>query len=283
MLTVFTVLTIIIDGMCKEKRLEEASEMFEKMQEMGLVPSAVTYNTLIDGYFNEGDLEKASGYWDEMVLRGILPTVSTYNLLVHALVMECKIGEAEALAKEMGEKGFVHDKIMYNILINGYCRSGNVKKAFSFLDEMLTKGIQPTREMDKLNAPPDDVTYNTLIQGHCREGRVAEAFYGLSVCCILFSHRTCGLSNAENDGRNFQTCEFSLYSKPSLLYMGPYVTWAMGFIDAKTLGAGVETRSEGRFLLRPHAEFSKVVCLLNKEQASRSHLQIMLDYIGSGC
>ncbi|EOX97196.1 Pentatricopeptide repeat superfamily protein isoform 6 [Theobroma cacao] len=142
----------LISGMCKEKRLEEASEMFEKMKEMGLVPSAITYNTLIDGYCNYGDLEKAFGYRDEMVERGILPTVSTYNLLVHALFMECKMGQADDLVKEMREKGLVADEITYNILINGYSRCGNVKKAFSFHDEMLTKGIQPT-QISALHGP----------------------------------------------------------------------------------------------------------------------------------
>ncbi|KAK8567281.1 hypothetical protein V6N12_005877 [Hibiscus sabdariffa] len=68
-----------------KKRLEEASETFEKMKEMGLVPGAVTYRILIHGYCNEGDLEKALGYRDEMIEQGISPTVTTYNMLIHAL------------------------------------------------------------------------------------------------------------------------------------------------------------------------------------------------------
>lgn len=92
---------------------------------IGLLPSAVTNNTLIDGCCNKGDLDRALSYKDEMVKNG-----STYNLLIHPLFMECKADEAGDMIKEMEEKVIVPDSITYNILINGYCRSGNAKKAF---------------------------------------------------------------------------------------------------------------------------------------------------------
>ncbi|KAB2634792.1 pentatricopeptide repeat-containing protein [Pyrus ussuriensis x Pyrus communis] len=111
--------------MCKERKLEEASGLFDKMLEIGLVSTAVTFNTLID---------------DEMVKKGVLPTVSTYNLLIHALLMEGKMVEVDDMVKEIKDKGMDPDAITYNILINGYCRSGIAKKAFSLRDEMLSNG-----------------------------------------------------------------------------------------------------------------------------------------------
>ncbi|KAA8536149.1 hypothetical protein F0562_028627 [Nyssa sinensis] len=185
--------------MCKEGRVEEASVLFGKMEEDGLVPSAVTYNILIDGHCNKGDLGRAFGYREEMLRKGIMPTVSTYNLLIHELFMECRVAEADDMVKEMGEKGMSPDAVTYNILINGYCRSGNAKKAFNLHDEMLTKGIQPTRvtytsliyvlskrnrmkEADDLfvkikhrGVLPDVIMFNALIDGHCANGNMERA------------------------------------------------------------------------------------------------------------
>lgn len=110
---------------------------------IGLLPSAVTYNTLIDGCCNKGDLDRALSYRDEMVKNGIMLTVSTYNLLIHPLFMECKADEDGDMIKEMEEKVIVPDSITYNILINRYCSSGNAKKAFSLHYEMLRKRDRP--------------------------------------------------------------------------------------------------------------------------------------------
>ncbi|KAF3435657.1 hypothetical protein FNV43_RR22748 [Rhamnella rubrinervis] len=174
--------------MCKEGRLEEASGLFDKMEETGLAPSAVTYNTLIDGYCNKGDLVKAFSYRDEMLKKGLMPTVSTYNLLIHALFMEGKMAEADDLGKEMGEKGINPDSCR---LLQGR----NVRKAFSLYDDMLSKGIQPTKitytsliyvlskrnrmkeadnlfeKMKRNGVLPDLVTFNALLDGHCANGR----------------------------------------------------------------------------------------------------------------
>ncbi|KAB2635756.1 pentatricopeptide repeat-containing protein [Pyrus ussuriensis x Pyrus communis] len=203
---------LIISGMCKERKLEEASGLFDKMLEIGLVSTAVTFSTLIDGYCNKGDLDKAFGFRDEMVKKGVLPTVSTYNLLIHALLMEGKMVEVDDMVKEIKDKGMDPDAITYNILISGYCRSGIAKKAFSLRDEMLRKECRRqmtclrnccervlpdlvmfalidghcangTMEcafalletMDKMKVHPDGVTYNTLMQGCSREGKVEEA------------------------------------------------------------------------------------------------------------
>ncbi|XP_062009947.1 pentatricopeptide repeat-containing protein At1g63330-like [Rosa rugosa] len=86
---------LLISGMCKERRLDEASGLFDKMLEIGLLPSVV-----IDGYCNKGDLDRAFGYRDEMVKKGIMPTVSTYNLLFHGLFMEG--AAASGVARQAG-------------------------------------------------------------------------------------------------------------------------------------------------------------------------------------
>ncbi|KAI7725143.1 hypothetical protein M8C21_021799 [Ambrosia artemisiifolia] len=179
----------LVSGLCKVGRFKEASELLCKMEEVGLVPTAVTYNTLIDGYCNKGNLEMAFRYKDEMVKKGICPSVSTYNSLIHALVFEGKESEGEDMIEEMEKEGLVPDAITL----------GNARKAFSFHDEMISKGIQPTHvtytslinvlnkrnrmtEADNLFAKiiergvvPDVVMFNALIDGHCANKNIKRA------------------------------------------------------------------------------------------------------------
>ncbi|XP_057453073.1 pentatricopeptide repeat-containing protein At2g15630, mitochondrial-like [Lotus japonicus] len=80
--------------MCKEGRLEEASDLFPEMieSESGLVPHAVIYDALIHKYCRKAitieggmdDLYKAIEYKDEMISRGIEPTRVTYTMLGEA-------------------------------------------------------------------------------------------------------------------------------------------------------------------------------------------------------
>ena len=41
----------LMNGLCKEGRLEEASKLFEEMKGMGLFPDGVIFTTLIDGHY----------------------------------------------------------------------------------------------------------------------------------------------------------------------------------------------------------------------------------------
>lgn len=73
--------------------------MLEKMKEIELRPTAVTYNRLM--------CIAIKGIWrwllaiDEMVTEGIRPTVSTYNMSIHALFLDGKMNEADGIIKVM--------------------------------------------------------------------------------------------------------------------------------------------------------------------------------------
>lgn len=40
----------MVDGFCKQNRLDKAKEMFESMKSRGCSPDGVSFNTLINGY-----------------------------------------------------------------------------------------------------------------------------------------------------------------------------------------------------------------------------------------
>jgi pentatricopeptide repeat protein len=44
----------MIKGLCKEELLNEARELFEKIEENGCSPYHITYNTIIQGFLQPG-------------------------------------------------------------------------------------------------------------------------------------------------------------------------------------------------------------------------------------
>lgn len=50
---------ILIKGLCGSGRLEEATSLIEKMDEVAVLANSATYNVVIDGFYKTGDMEKA--------------------------------------------------------------------------------------------------------------------------------------------------------------------------------------------------------------------------------
>jgi pentatricopeptide repeat protein len=51
--------TIIISEMCKRGMIDEARELFDRIEKLGFVPSVVTFNALINGLCKAHKLEEA--------------------------------------------------------------------------------------------------------------------------------------------------------------------------------------------------------------------------------
>lgn len=58
-LNVYT-LNIMVNALCKNRKIEDAKLYISEMEEKGIFPDIVTYNTLINAYCCEGLLEEAS-------------------------------------------------------------------------------------------------------------------------------------------------------------------------------------------------------------------------------
>ena len=65
----------LINGLCKEGKLQEASKLFYEMSHINICPSVVTYNVLIDGLGKEGKLDEARKIFYEMPSINIFPNV----------------------------------------------------------------------------------------------------------------------------------------------------------------------------------------------------------------
>jgi len=85
---------MLVWGLCKEGRIEEALRLRDEMENLKLLPDVVTYNTLIDGCSEwQGSLD-ASKLIEEMGERGVKPNTVTHNIMIKWFCKEGKMDEA---------------------------------------------------------------------------------------------------------------------------------------------------------------------------------------------
>ncbi|RCV28562.1 hypothetical protein SETIT_5G414300v2, partial [Setaria italica] len=191
---------MVIDGLCKEMKLEKAEKVLENKTKHGSAPDQYGYSYLIRSYCKMGNLEKAWHHVEAMVSHGIeinchivgyllqclrklgmTSEVTVYfqkfrglglhfNGMLYNIGMDayCKLGNMNAavqLLNEMMAEGLAPDKIYYTCLINGYCLKGETENAWQAFEQML-----------KANIKPDVVTYNILASGYSRNGLVMKVF-----------------------------------------------------------------------------------------------------------
>lgn len=164
--TVYTY-TIMIDFYCKihdEKDLEQATVMYNEMQDSGISPSVVTNATYIHGLCRVGCPEFA---WDaiQYLKRDGQPLNSyCYNPIIYGFFRKCKLSEVLTIFEEMKSYGILPDVYSYSILIDGFCESGHISKGCSLFEEMKSSGIEPSI-----------VTYTSLLKGLFKGGLVKVA------------------------------------------------------------------------------------------------------------
>lgn len=72
----------LIDGLCKIGRLKIAWDIFHMlMQNPGLTPDVVTYNIMIHGFCKEGQHQKANGLLLDMEETGLEPNVVIFDTI----------------------------------------------------------------------------------------------------------------------------------------------------------------------------------------------------------
>ncbi|KAG0549189.1 hypothetical protein BDA96_01G234000 [Sorghum bicolor] len=83
--------------------LEEAFDLFEEMQESGVRPDVISWNTLVSGFARSGDLVAALHLFDEMRQRGVDPGVNSWNCIISGCVQNALYDEALEFFLEMCE------------------------------------------------------------------------------------------------------------------------------------------------------------------------------------
>ncbi|XP_047315619.1 pentatricopeptide repeat-containing protein At3g61520, mitochondrial-like [Impatiens glandulifera] len=153
----------LINGLCKVGKQEDGLDLLTKMKSERIQPTAATYNCLIDGFCKVGEMDKAFELFETMKIDGVEPNVITLNTLVDGL---CKHGRVHSALEFLGKNSTTlkPNAVTYSILIKAFCNVNNIEKALTIYNDML-----------KAECSPDRVLYFTLISGLTLAGRLNDA------------------------------------------------------------------------------------------------------------
>ncbi|KAG2252462.1 hypothetical protein Bca52824_082598 [Brassica carinata] len=142
-------LGILINTLCKSRRVDEALEVFQEMcgkrTDDGDVIKAdsIHFNTLIDGLCKVGRMKEAEELLVKMKTEeGCAPTTVTYNCLIGGYCIAGQLETAKEVVSRMKEDGIKPNVVTLNTLIGGMCRHHGVNMAIAFFADMQREGLQ---------------------------------------------------------------------------------------------------------------------------------------------
>lgn len=132
-----------------------------------LRPRIDVYNILLRAYVLAGSpFEVVSDVFQKMEQSGVRPTAHTFSILIMSACDSGRMDVAMRVFMELDnltqqwETGYKMNVYALTILMAGYLRSGDRLKAKEIYDEMLLRGISPT-----------SVTYGSILNAYAAEGR----------------------------------------------------------------------------------------------------------------
>ncbi|PKA58269.1 Pentatricopeptide repeat-containing protein [Apostasia shenzhenica] len=155
---------ILIHGLCKAGKLEEAWQTMEEMKEYGFKPCVITYTSLIEAHCFGRDFQMVESILREMQTEKCVPNVITYTIIMHSLGKANETQAAFWVLERMKRDGCMPDASFYNSLIYILGREGRLREAYNVYEDMCKAGIFP-------NA----ATFNTLISACCSHSQEKNA------------------------------------------------------------------------------------------------------------
>ncbi|GAQ78210.1 putative Pentatricopeptide repeat domain containing protein [Klebsormidium nitens] len=191
--------TIMMDILGTNKQPRLAEEMFQSMQEEGLVDTRAC-NVLLNAYAQVGQAKQASalfGYMKEQRMRldaytyssvikalsrdrsrtdevlalfqemqaaRIAPTSVIYSQMIETLGSAGFVDQAESVFKQMQRSGVAPELIAFNSLLAAYTKQGMISKVEAIFDDLKQAGFEPSK-----------YTYATVINAYGNAGDLDSA------------------------------------------------------------------------------------------------------------
>jgi len=117
------------------------------MQENGIKPDVVTYNSIINEYVTKGEIDDARKTWEIMQQRGIKPDVVTCASIIGGYAGRGMMDGVMKTLLEMKQLGIKLDVAIYNSIIYGYAEGGMMDGILELMEQC---GIIPNESTYKL-------------------------------------------------------------------------------------------------------------------------------------
>lgn len=89
-----SVYNALINGLCKEHRIEEAFWLLCEMVDRGIDPNVITYSTIISSLCDVGNVETSLGILGQMFVRGCNPNIHSFTSLLKGYLLGGRTHEA---------------------------------------------------------------------------------------------------------------------------------------------------------------------------------------------
>ncbi|KDP20834.1 hypothetical protein JCGZ_21305 [Jatropha curcas] len=155
---------IVIKAFCQMGSLDSAMSLLDEMEDKGVHPNLVTFNTLLYGLYKNGRFEDGDWIWSLMAFENI-PDIRSYNAKLLGLALEKGTNDAVKLVEEMKIKGIKPDVSSFNALIKGFVKEENLEQAKHWY-----------YEIGNSDCEPDILTFRTLISFACEKDDLKFAF-----------------------------------------------------------------------------------------------------------
>ncbi|CAE6076300.1 unnamed protein product [Arabidopsis arenosa] len=196
----------ILSWLCKQGKIDEATELLGKMESRGIGPNVVSYNNVMLAHCRKKNMDLARTVFSNMLEKGLKPNNYTYSILIDGCFKNHDEQNALEVVNQMTSSNIEVNGVVYQTIINGLCKVGQTSKARELLANMIeekrfcavglvpdeimytvivnglskkgqfVKVVKMFEEMKKNNVTPNVLIYNAVIAGHYREGNLDEAF-----------------------------------------------------------------------------------------------------------
>ncbi|KAJ0037833.1 hypothetical protein Pint_22222 [Pistacia integerrima] len=155
----------LIDTLSKSKNVEAAQEVFDKMKKRRFEPDIKSYTILLEGWGSAQNLSRLNEVYTEMKREGFEPDVVTYGIMVNAHCKVRKYDDAVELFREMEAKNCRPSPHVFCTLINGLGSDGRLNEALEFFELSKKSGFAP-------EAP----TFNAVVGAYCSANQMHDAY-----------------------------------------------------------------------------------------------------------
>ncbi|GLT87197.1 hypothetical protein SLE2022_052940 [Rubroshorea leprosula] len=131
----------MLDGLCKDGLVQEAMKLFGLMREKGTIPEVVIYTAVVDGFCKAHKLDDAKRVFRKMQNNGITPNAFSYAVLIQGLYKCNKLDDAVDFSMEMLEAGHSPNVTTFVGLVNGLCGEKGVEEAQGVIENLKQKGF----------------------------------------------------------------------------------------------------------------------------------------------
>lgn len=205
------------------RKVKEAVDTFEKMEDFGMKLEASDFNRLIDVLSKSRCIRKAQEFFDKTKKRRFIPDVKSYTILLEGWGHEQNLLRLNEVYGEMKDEGFEPDIVTYGIIISAHCKAKKYDTAVELYHELEAKNLRPTPHIfctlinglgsdkrldealkffEKFKAsgfPPEVPTYNAVVGAYCWSMKIHEAYR------MIDEMKKCGA------GPNSRTFDIILY------------------------------------------------------------------------